>query len=117
MPSGAQYILVLPSSFLILLPCFARTKPLICTIHDLLDSKAGIVPPEIQMPRVFSPDAVTVSPAAAPSSRGDRPLGCIGRLKAFLTRRQVNSSPGRAAPPNSSWRGLSDSDKAYTMSL
>jgi hypothetical protein len=60
------------------------------------------VPPEIQMPRVFSPDAVTVSPTAAPSSRGDRPLGYIGGLKAFLTRRQVTSSPGRAAPPNSS---------------
>jgi hypothetical protein len=30
---------------------------------------------EIQMPRVFSPDAVTASPTAAPSSRGDRPLG------------------------------------------
>jgi hypothetical protein len=61
MPSGAQYILVLPLSFLILLPCFARTKPPIRMIHDLLDSKAG-VPLEIQMPRVFSPDAVTVSP-------------------------------------------------------
>jgi len=78
MPSGAQYVLVLPSSSVIFLPCFARTKPPIRMIHDLLDSKAGDVPPEIQMPRVFSPDAVTVSPAAAPSSRVDRPLGCIG---------------------------------------
>jgi hypothetical protein len=85
MPLGAQYILVLPLSFLMLLPCFARTKPPICTIHDLLDSKAGIVPPEIQMPRVSSPDAVTVSPTAAPSSKGDRPLGYIRGLKAFLT--------------------------------
>jgi hypothetical protein len=36
-----------------------------------------------EMPRIFSPDVVTVSPAAAPSSRGDRPLGCIGGLKRF----------------------------------
>jgi hypothetical protein len=102
MPLRAQYVLVLPSSSVILLPCFARTKHPIRIIHDPLDSKAGDVPPEIQMLRVFSPDAVTVSPAAAPSSRGDRPLGCVRGLKAFPTRRQVNSSPGRAAPPNSS---------------
>lgn len=86
MPLGAQYILVLPLSFLILLPCFAKTKPPIRMIYDLLDSKARDVPLEIQMPYVFSPDAVTVSPAAALSSRGDRPLGCIRGLKAFLTR-------------------------------
>jgi hypothetical protein len=55
-------------------------------IYDLLDLRAGDVPLEIQMPRVFSPDAVIVSPAAAPSLRGDRPLGCVGGLKAFLTR-------------------------------
>ena len=36
-----------PALILILLPCFARTKPAIRMIHDLLDSKAGDVPPEI----------------------------------------------------------------------
>jgi len=102
MPSQAQYVLVLPLSSVIFLPCFARTKPSIRIIHDLLDSKAGDVPPDIQMLRVFSPDAVIVSLAAAPSLRGDCPLGCIRGLKAFLTRRQVNGSPGRAALPNSS---------------
>jgi hypothetical protein len=85
MPSRAQYILVLPLSFVIFFPCFTRTKPPIRIIHNLLDSKAGDVPPEIQMLRVFSPDAVTVSLAAALSSRGNRPLGCVKGLKAFLT--------------------------------
>jgi hypothetical protein len=99
MPLGAQYVLVLPLSSVIFLPCFA---PPICMIHNLLDLKVGDVPLEIQMLRVFSPNAVIVSPTTALLLRGDRPLGCIGGLKAFLTHQQVNSSLRRAAPPNSS---------------
>jgi hypothetical protein len=43
-------------------------------------SKLCVARVDIQMPRVFS----------------------VGGLKAFLTRRQVNSSPEMAAPPNTS---------------
>jgi hypothetical protein len=100
MLSKAQYVLVLPLSFVIFLPCFAKTKPLICIIHNLLDSKTRDVPLEIQILRVFSSDTVIVSPAAMLSSRGNYPLGCVKGLKAFLTCQQVNSSLGRAVPPN-----------------
>jgi hypothetical protein len=70
------------------LSCFSvlQTKPSIHMIHNLLDSKAEDVPSEIQMLCIFSSDAVIVSPAAMLSSRGNRPLGCIRGLKAFLTR-------------------------------
>jgi hypothetical protein len=76
-----------------------------------------------RMLRVLSPYApmVIASPTAALSLRGNRSLPCIGGLKAFLTRRQVNSSPGEAALTKQAFpcpplprRGLSGSDKAYT---